>query len=76
MKNQKFKEFKIPEKMLNELYEISGGPDAYKGVVVVYSTENGEPVVFTKCDSVLTEYGLHKALEKYLNNYSLEYEES
>lgn len=76
MKNNNFKNFNIPEKLLNELYEISGGADAYKGVVIVYATEDGEPVVFTKTDSTLTEYGLHKALEKYLNDYALQYEDS
>lgn len=76
MKQANFKEFNIPEKLLNELYELTGGADAYKGLILVYSTENGDPIVFSKSDSQVTEYGLHKALENYLSEYSIEYEDS
>jgi hypothetical protein len=62
----KFKNFNLPEKVLNELYELTGKEGAYKGLVLAYASENGEPVIFSKFDSTVVEYALQKALEQYL----------
>jgi hypothetical protein len=68
MSKPKFEKFEIPEKILEQLYELSGGSKAYKGFIVAYSTEKGEPVIHTKCESQVTEYGLKRALESFLTN--------
>jgi|TARA_X000000950_G_C13794558_1_gene610852 hypothetical protein len=67
MEKPKFKKFEVPQKILDQLYELTGGPSSYKGFILAYSTEKGEPIVYTKCDTQVTEYGLLKALETYLN---------
>ncbi len=67
MKNDpRFKDFELPKKVLDKLYELSGASEAYKGFIIAYSTENGDPIVYTKCDTQVTEYALAKALETYL----------
>lgn len=66
MSNAKFNKFEVPTKLLDELYELTGGPKAYKGLIVAYATENGEPVVYSKFDSQVIEYALHKAIETYM----------
>ena len=78
MSKPTFKDFKIPKKLLDQLYELSGGAEAYKGYIIVYSNEKGEPIIQTRCDTQITEYALHKALQSYLEAYdqqSYEYEE-
>jgi len=69
MSKPKFKRFDVPQKVLDQLYELTGGSGAYKGFIIAYSSEKGEPIVHTKCDSQVTEYGLHKALESYISDY-------
>jgi hypothetical protein len=65
----KFKDFELPTKILDKLYELTGKGGAYKGFIIAYSTENGEPVIHSKCDTQLTEYGLHKALETFITDF-------
>ena len=66
MSKPKFNKFKVPKKTLDQLYEVTGGTNNYKGFIIAYATENGEPIVYTKCDTQMTEYALHKALESFL----------
>jgi hypothetical protein len=66
MSEPKFNEFNIPRKTLDQIYELSGGSKAYKGFIIAYATEKGEPVIHTKCDSQMTEYGLRRSLEAFL----------
>jgi|TARA_R100000081_G_C4738651_1_gene127581 hypothetical protein len=61
-----FKKYEVPTKIVNDLYESSGKSGAYKGIIVAYCTESGEPVVFSRCDSKITEMGLKKCLEEFL----------
>ena len=70
MDKLKFKEFTLPEKILNQLYELTGGPEAYKGFIIAYCDEKGTPVVYTTCDSQITESGLIKCMENYLAEYT------
>ena len=63
MDKLKFKEFTLPEKILNQLYELTGGPEAYKGFIIAYSDENGTPIIYTNCDSQITESGLIRSIE-------------
>tara|TARA_R110001583_G_scaffold12547_2_gene55584 strand:- start:2204 stop:2443 length:240 start_codon:yes stop_codon:yes gene_type:complete len=61
-------EFCIPSEMVDKLYELSGGPDKYKGVIMAVSSENGKPLVYSKFDCGMTELALIKTLEDYLES--------
>jgi|TARA_B100001059_G_scaffold92032_1_gene90994 CO dehydrogenase/acetyl-CoA synthase gamma subunit (corrinoid Fe-S protein) len=58
--------FSIPEGLVEKIYEISGDSERYKGLIMVVANESGEPVIYTKFDSVIMELGLQQALEDYL----------
>ena len=70
METPKFNEFKLPKKILSQLYELTGGAEAYKGFIIAYCDENGTPIIYTSCDSQITESGLIKSMEDYINDYS------
>ena len=86
MLNNKIKEipqFEMPSNFIEQIYELSGNADKYKGVLLAYVSEDGTPVIYCKYDSQVVEFGMRKALEKYLQNsadaetaYSLGEEES
>ena len=61
-----FKKYQVPTKIVNDLYESSCKSGAYKGLIIAYCTEKGDPVVFSRCDTKITEMGLKKALEEFL----------
>lgn len=61
--------FLLPEKFLDRLYEITGQEDSSKGFIVCYVDDSGAPMVYTKSDNRITEMGLRKALEEYLDEY-------
>lgn len=67
-KNSKDKEFLFPPEMVDQIYELSGGAESFKGLVLCVCTQNGVPQIFTRFDSVVTSLGLKKALEEYLNS--------
>ena len=67
MTETKFKQFKLPEKILNELFELTGSKDAYKGFIIAYCDEKGTPIVYTSCESQITESGLIKSIESYIS---------
>ena len=56
-------EFSIPSEMVEKIYELSGGVDKYKGVILAVSSENGKPLIYCKFDCRMTEFALTKALE-------------
>jgi len=60
--------FSIPNEVIAKLYELSGGVDKYKGVVIAACSENGDPLIFSKSDSLLTNLGLQKALIDWLDS--------
>lgn len=60
------KKFELPQKLMGELYEATGGADKHKGFFLIACDEQGNPNICCQCDSSLTELGLLKALEKYL----------
>ena len=70
METPKFNEFKLPQKILSQLYELTGGAEAYKGFIIAYCDENSTPIIYTSCDSQITESGLIKSIEDYINDYS------
>ena len=61
-------EFCIPIEMVEKIYELSGGADKYKGVIMAVSSENGKPLVYCKFDCSMTEFALTKALENHLDH--------
>ena len=61
-------EFCVPSEMVDNLYELSGGSDRYKGVIMAVSSENGKPLVYSKFDCGMTELALVKTLEDYLKD--------
>lgn len=65
-KNQQEKEFLFPMEMVDQIYELSGGADTYKGLILCICTQNGTPQIFTKFDSVVTSLGMKKAVSEYL----------
>jgi hypothetical protein len=59
-------EFTLPESFLEQLYEFTGSSSANKGFVLVYTDQNGRPMVYSRTDSQIIEMGLRKSMEKYL----------
>jgi hypothetical protein len=71
MLNNKINEipqFEMPSNFIEQIYELSGNADKYKGVLLAYVSEDGAPVIYCKYDSQVVEFGMRKALEKYLQN--------
>ena len=68
LEDQDDNEFSLPTEMVDNLYELSGGPDKYKGVIIAVSSENGKPLVYTKFDCGMTELALDKTLEDYIRS--------
>lgn len=60
--------FHMPPNLIDQLYELSGNADKYKGVIVGYISEDGIPLIYAKYDSQVIEFGMRKAMEKYLEN--------
>jgi hypothetical protein len=59
-------EFCIPSELVEKLYDLSGGVDKYKGVIMAVSSESGRPLIYCKFDCGMTEFALTKALENHL----------
>jgi hypothetical protein len=68
LEEQEDSEFSLPTEMVDNLYELSGGSDRYKGVIMAVSSENGKPLVYSKFDCGMTELALTKTLEDYLKS--------
>ena len=64
--NQDEEAFSIPSGFVEKLYEISGDSDKHKGVIMIAANESGDPIIYTKFDSMITELGLTKALSQHL----------
>ena len=60
-------EFSIPSELVDKIYELSGGVDKYKGVIMAVSTDAGRPLIYQRFDCGMTELGLSKALEDFLS---------
>ena len=56
-------EFSIPSEMVDKLYELSGGVDKYKGIIMAVSSDAGRPLIYQRFDCAMTELALLKALE-------------
>ena len=66
MAEPKFKKFMLPEKLTNQLYELTGSKNAYKVYIIAYCGEDGTPVIYSSCDTQITEAGLMRCLEGYI----------
>ena len=60
--------FEMPTNIIEQVYELSGNADKYKGVVLAYLSEDGSPVIYSKFDSQIVELGMRKALGQYLQS--------
>ena len=70
MDKLKFKQFELPAKILQQLYELTGGAKCYKGFIIAYCNEDGKPIIETNCESQITKSGLIKCIESYTLEYS------
>jgi len=70
MAEPKFKQFMLPEKILNELYELTGSKNSYKGYIIAYCDGKGTPVVYSTCDTPITEAGLIRSIENYISDHT------
>jgi hypothetical protein len=68
MKRITSKKFKIPQKLVDDIYEVSGGPERFKGFVLVTCDEMGNPVVTNASDGLVTKLGLERGIEKFLSD--------
>lgn len=59
-------EFSIPDNFIEQIYELSGGADRYKGMVLVLCTENGSPMIYSKYDSAIVELGLKQTMINFI----------
>tara|TARA_X000001036_G_C20692602_1_gene809926 strand:+ start:1647 stop:1913 length:267 start_codon:yes stop_codon:yes gene_type:complete len=58
--------FVLPESFLNQLFEFSGSTDGNRGFMLAFVNQSGSPMVYAKADSQIIEFGLRKAVEKYI----------
>lgn len=58
--------FKIPEGLLEELFEITGESESSRGFLLACVGQDGRPFIYTKAASQVIELGLRKAIEEYL----------
>tara|TARA_R110000824_G_scaffold156309_2_gene329444 strand:- start:129 stop:395 length:267 start_codon:yes stop_codon:yes gene_type:complete len=59
-------EFKLPEKLLEQIYEFSGSGDHSKGFLLIFVGQQGNPLIYSKTENQIIEMGLRKAVEQYL----------
>ncbi len=67
-----FSNFKVPQQLLEKIFELSGDSEHNKGFILCMVDQSGKPLVFTKSQNQIVDMGLRKSLEKYL----IELEES
>jgi len=63
-----FDSFKMPDSMLDTIFELSGDAGQHKGFILAFVTQDGKPLVYTRAQNQIIEMGLRKSLEKYLMN--------
>ena len=65
--NEDLTPFTLPESTLLQLFELTGGVDSHKGIILAYVNEEGAPVIFSKTANQIVEMGLHRALEQFVS---------
>ena len=61
-------DFRLPTEWVDKIYELSGGAEKYKGILMALSSEQGDPLIYFKYDSGMTEAALTKTMTDYLRN--------
>ena len=61
-------DFRLPTEWVDKIYELSGGADKHKGILMALSSEQGDPLIYFKYDSGMTEAALTKTMTDYLRN--------
>lgn len=64
--NNEEPEFIMPDSLLEKIYELSGDSEKYKGFILCAASESGSPMVYSKFDSIVSDYALRKSLEQWL----------
>ena len=41
-------DFRLPTEWVDKIYELSGGAEKYKGVLMALSSEQGDPLIYFK----------------------------
>lgn len=62
------KDFLFPTELVQQVYEISGGAESYKGVILCVCSQQGTPQIYTRFDSVVTSLGMKAAVSDWLLN--------
>lgn len=63
-------EFSIPIPLLEKVYEVSGGADHHKGVLLFYINNAGRPMIYHKVDSSATDAALLFTAKNFVDNAS------
>lgn len=61
-----FNSFQLPDSLLDKLFDLTGDVDNSKGFILAYVDQDGNPMVYTRCQNQIIEMGLRKSVEKYL----------
>jgi hypothetical protein len=59
-------DFIFPTELVEQVYEISGAADSYKGVILCVCSSKGTPQVYTRFDSTITALGMKAAVWQWL----------
>lgn len=58
-------DFKIPENVLNEIYDLTGESENSRGFILFCVGQNGSPFIYKRSSNQVIELGLIKAMEEY-----------
>jgi hypothetical protein len=58
--------FKIPDSILNEIYELTGESSSNRGFLLACVGQDGRPFIYSRSETQVIELGIRKALEQYL----------
>jgi|TARA_B110000495_G_C23042996_1_gene627276 hypothetical protein len=63
--------FAMPDSIIEKIYEFTGSSEDNKGFVLFFVDQAGAPQVISSCRSAIIEMGIIKAMEEYLDQFSL-----
>lgn len=63
---ENLEEFKIPDSILDEIYELTGESSSNRGLLLVCVGQDGRPFIYSRAENPVIELGLRKSLEQYL----------
>lgn len=62
--------FKIPESILEEIYELTGDSASNRGFLLACVGQDGRPFIYTRSENQVIDMGIRKAVEEYLMQLS------